>query len=95
MTYANATVSPAARLRAATGVIAIHALVGAGIIAGLTITGVIANEDDGIIAYFNPEPPAPPPPPPEAVPESARAGAGPRHRASAADPPDPQRADRG
>ncbi len=68
MTYANATVSPAARLRAATGVIAIHALVGAGIIAGLTITGVIANEDDGLIAYFNPEPPAPPPPPPEVVP---------------------------
>ena len=65
MAYANATVSPVARLRAATGVIAIHALVGAGIIAGLTITGAITEEDDGLIAYFNPDPPAPPPPPPD------------------------------
>lgn len=69
MAYANATVSPVARLRAATGVIAIHALVGAGIIAGLTITGAITEEDDGLIAYFNPDPPAPPPPPPEVTPQ--------------------------
>ncbi|MGB3795056.1 MAG: TonB family protein [Alteraurantiacibacter sp.] len=69
MAYSNATVSPAARLRAATGVIAIHALVGAGIIAGLSITGVITKDDGGLVAYFNPDPPAPPPPPPKVVPE--------------------------
>lgn len=68
MSYANATVSPAARIRAATGVIAIHALVGVGVIAGLSITGVITEEDDGLIAYFTPEE-VPPPPPPVATPE--------------------------
>ncbi|MWV27732.1 TonB family protein [Aurantiacibacter rhizosphaerae] len=71
MAYANATVSPTARLRAAAGVIAIHAVVGAGIIAGLAVTGVITEDDGGLVAYFNPDPPAPPPPPPEIVPEQA------------------------
>ncbi|WP_120076653.1 TonB family protein [Aurantiacibacter odishensis] len=66
MSYTNATVSPAARLRAATGVIALHALVGAGVIAGLSITGVIPTEDKGLISYFTPET-VPPPPPPEPV----------------------------
>ncbi|MFB0613234.1 TonB family protein [Aurantiacibacter poecillastricola] len=70
MSYTDATVSPAARLKAATGVIAIHALVGIGVIAGLTITGVIAEEDGGLVAYFEKEPPAPPPPP-QPIPEPA------------------------
>ena len=68
MAYANATVSPAARLRAASGVIAIHALVGAGIIAGLSITGVIEEKDGGIAAFFESDPP-PPPPPTEPAPQ--------------------------
>ncbi|MCB2066213.1 MAG: TonB family protein [Erythrobacter sp.] len=45
MSYANATVSPAARLRAASGVIAIHAVMAVGVVAGLAITGVIAPPD--------------------------------------------------
>lgn len=71
MSYADTTASPAARARAIAGVIAIHALAGAGVVAGLTITGVIADEDKGLIAYFQPDPPAPPPPPPKPVPEPA------------------------
>ena len=63
MSYADTTASPVARARAIAGVIAIHALIGAGVVAGLTITGVIADEDEGLIAYFQPDPPAPPPPP--------------------------------
>lgn len=67
MSYANATISPAARLRAATGVIAIHALIGVGIALGLTITGVI--EPPGkIIDTFDVRD-IPPPPPPTASPE--------------------------
>ena len=67
MSYANATVSPAARLRAASGVIAIHALLGAGVILGLAATGVI--EPPGkIIDTFDVRD-IPPPPPPTATPE--------------------------
>ena len=38
MSYANATVTPAQRAKAATTVIGIHALIGAGLIAGLAVT---------------------------------------------------------
>ncbi|WAT18798.1 TonB family protein [Aurantiacibacter sp. MUD11] len=62
MSYANATVSPAARVRAVAGVIAIHAAIGAGVVAGLTITGVIETKDREFIAEFYPDPPPPPPP---------------------------------
>lgn len=48
MSYANATVSPAARIRAASGVIAIHALLGAGVVLGLAVTGVITTEEPPI-----------------------------------------------
>jgi len=66
MSYANATVSPAARLRAATGVVAIHALVGAGVVLGLTITGVIAPPGPIVDTW---DIPATPPPPPQPIPE--------------------------
>lgn len=62
MSYANATVSPATRLRAASGVIAIHALLGAGVVAGLTIAGVIAPPDDDIVTWDVRNVPPPPPP---------------------------------
>ncbi|GAA5059880.1 hypothetical protein GCM10023208_27650 [Erythrobacter westpacificensis] len=68
MSYANATVSPAARLRAATGVIAIHALVGFGVIAGLTIGGVIEPPGPVVGTYDIKDPP-PPPPPEEVTPQ--------------------------
>lgn len=70
MSYSTATVSPAARLRAATGVIAIHALVGAGVVVGLTITGTIAPPA-AIIDTWDIKDAPPPPPPPEVVPEPA------------------------
>jgi len=67
MSYANATVSPAARLRAATGVIAIHALVGVGVVAGLTITGVIEAPGEEMVTWDVRD--TPPPPPPQTQPE--------------------------
>ncbi|WP_338240624.1 TonB family protein [Aurantiacibacter hainanensis] len=86
MSYVDTTASPAARMRAVAGVVAIHALVGVGVVAGLTITGVIAEEDGGIIAYFEPDPPAPPPPPPQTIPEPAEQALAP---VTAAEPPIP------
>lgn len=68
MSYANATVSPAARLRAATGVIAIHALVGFGVIAGLTISGVI-DPPGPVVGTWDITDPPPPPPPQEVTPQ--------------------------
>lgn len=69
MSYADATVSPAARVRAVAGVVAIHALVGVGVVAGLTITGVIETSDSPLIAEFYDDPP-PPPPEPDKIEES-------------------------
>lgn len=67
MSYANAPVSPAARLRAVSGVIAIHALLGAGVVVGLTMSGVI--EPPGPIIDTWDIKDTPPPPPPQPVPE--------------------------
>lgn len=66
MSYVNATVSPAARIKAASGVIAIHALLGAGVIIGLAATGVIPD-DYVIIDTFDVPDEIPPAPPPEPV----------------------------
>jgi protein TonB len=66
MSYANTTVSPAARLRAATGVIAIHVLAGAGIVLGLTITGMIKPPGTIVETWDVRDIP---PPPPQTIPE--------------------------
>ncbi len=71
MSYANTTASPAARLRAASGVIAIHALVGAGVVAGLTITGTISPPAKIVDTFDVTNPPPPPPPEPQVVPDPA------------------------
>jgi periplasmic protein TonB len=70
MSYANATVTPAARLRAAAGVIAVHALVGAGVVAGLTISGVM-KPPGVIVDTWDIKDTPPPPPPTETMPEPA------------------------
>ena len=75
MSYANATVSPAARVKAASGVIAIHALLGAGVVLGLAATGIIETPRT-IIETFDVrdelDPPPPPPTPEPAQPTSER-----------------------
>ncbi|RIV87597.1 TonB family protein [Aurantiacibacter zhengii] len=71
MSYANATASPAARMRAAAGVVAIHALVGAGVVIGLTITGTIPKPGVIVDTWDIKDEPPPPPPRPEPVPEPA------------------------
>lgn len=63
MSYVTATVSPAARARSAVGVVAIHALLGAGVVIGLTITEIIVEEDPGIIGINLEDPPEVLPPP--------------------------------
>ena len=65
MAYADAKVTPEERIRAATSVIAIHALLGFGIVVGLTVTGVIAPPVPNPTSTFaTPRPTEPPPPPP-------------------------------
>lgn len=65
MSYATATVSPAERARSIAGVVGVHALLGAGVYLGLTISGVIDPPT------FNPDvinvPIEDPVPPPEPV----------------------------
>lgn len=68
MSYANATVSPAARLRAVSGVIAVHALLGAGVVLGLAFTGVIKPPQQIIDTWDIKEVPPPPPPQPSVEP---------------------------
>ena len=73
MSYANATVSPADRAKAATTVIAVHALIGAGLVFGLAVTGELVEDEGGIIADdFRLDPP-PPPPEPDTPPEPSEA----------------------
>lgn len=75
MSYANATASPADRAKAATTVIAIHALIGAGLVFGLAVSGHLVEPDTRIKATeFEMEPP-PPPPEPETPPEPNEAQA--------------------
>lgn len=71
MSYANATASPADRARAAVSVVAIHALIGAGVVIGLTVTGGPEAIKTIIEGRNIPEPPPPPPPPDEIVPPEA------------------------
>lgn len=68
MAYIDAGADPAARTKAAISVIAIHALLGAGLVAGLAVTGGIIDKDDtltGTEVTLDP----PPPPPDETLPE--------------------------
>ncbi|RPF72347.1 TonB family protein [Aurantiacibacter spongiae] len=64
MSYSNASPGARDRAKGIAGVVAIHALIGAGVVTGLSITGVIEEEDKGIAAIFTPRPQDPPPPPP-------------------------------
>ncbi len=68
MSYTNATVSPAARLRAASGVIAVHPLLGAGVVLCLAFTGVIKPPQQIIETWDIKEVPPPPPPQPNVEP---------------------------
>lgn len=67
MSYANVAATPADRARAAVSVIAIHAMLGFGIVAGLTVSGVISAED-GPMTSWNVDETDPPPPPPDDIP---------------------------
>lgn len=69
MSYVQSRADPAARAKAAIMVGGIHALLGAGLIVGLSFTGVI---DVGVNpkTIFIPEAKTPPPPPPDDVVES-------------------------
>lgn len=72
MSYANATISPAARARSAAGVVAIHAMLGAGVVLGLTVTGTIPPPTVIFEGTNIPEelPPPPPPEPTETIEET-------------------------
>ncbi|KLE35188.1 energy transducer TonB [Aurantiacibacter luteus] len=67
MSYANAVATPADRAKAAASVVAIHAGIGALLVTGLAVTGIIEKEDDGIIGIDLKDPLPPPPPPPEPI----------------------------
>ncbi|MBH5323062.1 energy transducer TonB [Aurantiacibacter sediminis] len=70
MSYANATISPAERIKAAGTVVGVHALLGAGLVAGLAVTTYIVDppiEDNPTVFHI----PDVPPPPPEPVPTDA------------------------
>ncbi|GGD48386.1 TonB family protein [Erythrobacter arachoides] len=67
MSYANAIATPADRAKAAVSVIAIHALVGFGIVTGLTVTGAITIDDETLVGIDLTDPLPPPPPPPEPI----------------------------
>ncbi|MEL1249815.1 energy transducer TonB [Aurantiacibacter gilvus] len=69
MSYVNATVSPATRARSIAGVVGIHALLGAGVVIGLTITNIIVEEDEELISIFVDDEVELPPPPPVETPE--------------------------
>lgn len=71
MSFVNATVSPAERAKAAVSVIGLHALLGAGLVAGLAVTSGIIEKDDDITGVFVELDPPPPPPEPEVVPPDA------------------------
>ena len=71
MSYVNAQTGTADRLKGATTTIAIHALLAVGVVAGLTVSGKIVDEDDGFKAFILPDEEIPPPPPPP--PEDAQA----------------------
>lgn len=70
MSYVNATVSPAERAKATVSVIAIHAMIGAGVVLGLAVSGasekIITVVDGFNVPEDLPEPPPPPPPEPQA-----------------------------
>lgn len=63
MSYVNATATPADRAKAAASVIAIHALVGFGVVTGLTVVGGLPEIRTIIEGRNVIEPPPPPPPP--------------------------------
>lgn len=72
MAYIDAGADPAARTKAAISVIAIHALLGAGIVAGLTVSGAIPTTTtifEGTEIPLDP----PPPPPDDTTPEPSEA----------------------
>ncbi len=69
MSYVNATVSPAARARSIAGVVGIHALLGAGVVIGLTITDLVVEEDNELISFFVDDEVELPPSPPVETPE--------------------------
>lgn len=64
MSYVTANIDPATRIKGVATTVAIHALLAAGVLAGLSITGVIADEDETMTSFFLPEEETPPPPPP-------------------------------
>ncbi|MDE1466305.1 energy transducer TonB [Aurantiacibacter sp. D1-12] len=68
MSYANATVTPAERAKAAASVIGLHALIGFGLVAGLAVTATIIEPDDDKVEGVFIELPPPPPPEPTDVP---------------------------
>lgn len=67
MSYANATVTPAERAKAATTVIGIHALIGAGLIAGLAVTTIVVEPVDDTLEGGEVLIEVPPPPEPDTV----------------------------
>lgn len=66
MSYANATVAPADRAKAAVSVIGIHALLGAGLVLGLAVTNIVTS-DDPIIEVTDIPVDIPAPPPPDVI----------------------------
>ena len=66
MTYLNQTQHPGSRIAAVAGVVAIHAAIGLGLVVGLTVGGVIPEEDGWDPFTLTPDPlPKPPPPEPQ------------------------------
>ncbi len=70
MAFVDAGADPAARNKAAVSVIAIHALLGFGLVAGLTVTGVVNPADPPITGTEVTLDP-PPPPPDDTLPDPA------------------------
>ena len=64
MAYTDAQTDRATQATGILTTVAIHALLAAGVIAGLTITGAIADEEGDFISIFVPEEVPPPPPDP-------------------------------
>lgn len=69
MSYLNATVDPKDRAKAAVSVIAIHAMIGAGVVLGLAVTQVVIESEGELKSDFIFDPP-PPPEPVETPPDS-------------------------
>ena len=73
MSYLNQAQDPRRRATAIAGVAAIHAALGLGLVFGLTVSGIVPEEDGWNPFTITPDPPKPPPPepsPPQATQKS-------------------------